>query len=459
MRPSSKEIATLQTRRITRRAFVGGTTTAVTTFTFLPRKLLGAEGHPSTPGRETNGPVGQAQGIHPGRVVWVHDPQVMHWKGPGDGHWYEDDHTHQDRVDEMMSRAVCELTGAPTVAVAWDKLFRHLNNSRGKGDVGYRSGEKISIKPNWVGMIWREGAVDPENYTLIQRQDYMNTSPQMIIALLRQLVGTVGAKANDITVCDTLAYIVNEYHSILHQAFPEVRYVDYAGKFDRIKVTPSSVPFFWSCRPQNVNPDYVPTCFADAEYLVNFANLKAHVATGVTLCAKNHFGSLVRWPVEKGYYDMHRRSFSKETGIYREQVDFLGHAHLGGKTVLHLIDGLFAGKHPIDPTPRKMSSSPFNDDWPKSLLASQDPVAIDSVGFDFLFAEYDDYPRRPGVDDYLHEAALAPNPPSGTFYDPNHFTPEHRIASLGTHEHWNNPIEKQYSRNLGTGNGIELVAI
>jgi len=27
------------------------------------------------------------------------------------------------------------------------------------------------------------------------------------------------------------------------------------------------------------------------------------------------------------------------------------------------------------------------------------------------------------------------------------------------HEHWNNPIDKQYSRNLGTGPGIELVAL
>jgi hypothetical protein len=30
---------------------------------------------------------------------------------------------------------------------------------------------------------------------------------------------------------------------------------------------------------------------------------------------------------------------------------------------------------------------------------------------------------------------------------------------LGTHEHWNNPTDKQYSRNLGTGKGIELVSI
>jgi parallel beta-helix repeat protein len=58
-------------------------------------------------------------------------------------------------------------------------------------------------------------------------------------------------------------------------------------------------------------------------------------------------------------------------------------------------------------------------------------------------------------DNYMHEAALADNPPSGTFYDPE--GDGTRLASLGVHEHWNNPVDKQYSRNLGTGDGIELV--
>jgi len=155
-------------------------------------------------------PIGEAKGIHPGRVVWVHDPQATNWNGPGDGHWYEPEHTSQDRVDGMMSRAVCEVTGQPTVGKAWGRLFRHLNGQRGKGDSAYRPGEKIAIKPNWVGMIWREGAADAKTYTLIKRQDYMNTGPQMIIALLRQLVGTVGVLPSDITICDTLAYLVHE---------------------------------------------------------------------------------------------------------------------------------------------------------------------------------------------------------------------------------------------------------
>jgi hypothetical protein len=33
------------------------------------------------------------------------------------------------------------------------------------------------------------------------------------------------------------------------------------------------------------------------------------------------------------------------------------------------------------------------------------------------------------------------------------------LASLGAHEHWNDPQERKYSRNLGTGEGIELVSV
>ncbi|NLF68600.1 MAG: DUF362 domain-containing protein [Candidatus Anammoximicrobium sp.] len=403
-------------------------------------------------------PIGQARGVHPGRVVWVHDPEVTDWEGPGDGHWYQDNHTKQDHADQMVARAVCDLAGDGTPRRAWDKLFRHFNLTRGKGDVGYRPGEKIVIKPNWVGMIWREGAVDPETYQLVKRQDYMNTAPQMIIALLRQLVEAAGVAESDITICDTLAYLVNEYYEILHSDYPQVRYEDFAGRFGRIQVQSSTAPLYWSCRPAGVMQDYVPQCFAESEYLINFANLKAHTGAGVTLCAKNHFGSLVRWPVQKGYFDMHRASFSRGTQVYRELVDLMGHAHLGGKTVLYLLDGLYSGKHPIDPAPRRWASPPFDGQWAASLLASQDPVAIDSVAVDFLRAEWDDHPHRPGADEYLHEAALAHAPPSGTFYDPNHATPEKRLASLGVHEHWNNALEKKYSRNLGSGEGIELVS-
>ena len=183
-------------------------------------------------------PLGIAKGIYPGRVVWVHDPEVTDWKGPDDGHWWEGKRVKQERVNAMLARTVCELTGEATVAGAWSRLFRHLNRVRGKGDVGYSAGERIAIKPNWVGMIFGEGHVNLDSYSFTSRQDYMNTAPQMILALVNQLA-SVGVPPQNITVCDTLACLVHEYYDLLHGAYSAVRYEDHAGKFERFKLRPS----------------------------------------------------------------------------------------------------------------------------------------------------------------------------------------------------------------------------
>lgn len=413
-----------------------------------------------------NAPIGVAKGIHPGRVVWVHDPDATDWAGPGNGHWWESAHTNQAVVDRMMAHAVQTLAGETDGAAAWDKLFKHFNQTNGKGSEGYRPGEKIVVKVNYVGCIriWDRGeATRIEDYNLRGR-DYMNTSPQVINALLRQLVEVVGVKQADITVGDPLCYFPNEYYNLCHDKFSEVKYLEHAGKFGRVAAKFSSVPLYWSTPDAaDTKADYVPQCYVEASYLINLANLKSHNdMAGITLCAKNHYGSLIRKPARvEGYFDMHRDlSFNRPgMGHYRPLVDLMGHDQLGGKTVLYLIDGLYAGKHAKENAPRKWNTPPFNGDWTSSLFASQDPVAIDSVGFDFLWTEWDDAPHRSGTTDYLVEAALANDPPSGTFYDPNHKGKVARLESLGVHEHWDNPADKQYSRNLGAGKGIELVKV
>jgi len=411
--------------------------------------------------KPASGPIGVGKGVYPGRVVWVYDQEVIKWSGPGDGYWWLNNHINEARINSMMDRAICELTGTTKVTDGWDKIFKYFNKLHGKGEVGYKAGQKIVIKPNWVGMIYREGHVDTEKYVFIRRQNYMNTAPQLIVALIRQLE-SIGVKPSDITVTDTLACAVNEFFDIITKNYSGISIEDQFGKFGRVKAQSSNIPIFWSCRPTLKQQDFVPKSIADADYLVNFANLKSHGGSGVTLCAKNHYGSLVRWPAQSEYYDLHPNCFSKNAGIYRPLVDLIGHQHLGQKTVLYLIDGLFSGQHPRDELPQKFAMEPFNNHWSSSIFVSQDPVAIDSVAIDFLKNEPSEWAnpaRATGVDDYLHEAALANDPPSKTFYDPNHSEARARLASLGVHEHWNNVKEKKYSKNLNAADGIELVAL
>ena len=143
-------------------------------------------------------------------------------------------------------------------------------------------------------------------------------------------------------------------------------------------------------------------------------------------------------------------------GSYSPLVDLIGHPHLGGKTLLFIVDGLYGVEDQNAELSNKsrFQSPPFNDHWSSSLLLSQDPVAIDSVGADILVNEPimvtqpDVLPKDSTYQNYLHEAALADNPPSKTLYN---------LLSLGVHDHWNNATEKMYARNLGFGEGIELI--
>ena len=123
--------------------------------------------------------------------------------------------------------------------------------------------------------------------------------------------------------------------------------------------------------------------------------MKGHGLAAVTLCAKNHFGSVYREGT--GPKDPHQGwnpsnmhdSITFETrpmGTYNALVDLMGHKDLGGKTILYLIDGLYAAPHQNGPA-QKWQSPPFNGHWTASLFASQDPVAIESVAVDFFAAE------------------------------------------------------------------------
>jgi hypothetical protein len=231
--------------------------------------------------------------------------------------------------------------------------------------------------------------------------------------------------------------------------------VDHIGGDGRLKAEfkPDAIPFSITSR----NAKGLDTVAVDAAYLIDAALLKGHVSSGVSLCAKNLFGAtsiFTDW--HKNAHDGFRHN-ADGSASYAAYVDYLGHKDLGEKIILFVIDGLY-GCDSADPPPSlKWKMAPFNDAWPSSIFMSLDGVAIDSVGFDFLTSEWPHLVDMANADNYLREAALAHDPPSKTFYDPER--DGIRCRSLGVFEHWNNAAEKKYSRNLGRGNGIELFKV
>jgi len=399
------------------------------------------------PAEPPNSPMGVAKGIHPGRVVWVRDPDATCWDG-STGRWWDDDNTNQKIVDYMVRKAIRALTGETVDIQAWDALFRHFNRTNGFGDVGYQYGEKIAIKINLnqdSGGSWSSAAGMP--------------SPHVVYSFLDQLINVAGIPGSTITVYDASRYIGDPiYDKIRSNPDPNFQSVTFVVAPDlarngRIGADHDpSEPVY-----TNAGTAYLPRCVTEAKYLVNMALLRPHTGAGITLCAKNHFGSVrfLSSSTHQGWTPEPLHNYggrSKPMDVYNCLVELNGHRHLAGKTLLYFIDGLYSAVHESGSV---IKWETFGDDWFSGVLASQDPVAIDSVGFDFLRNE----PRCTQVighpENYLHEMALADNPPSGTFYDPE--GDGIRLASFGVHEHWNNAVEKKYSRNLGTGQGIELV--
>jgi uncharacterized protein (DUF362 family) len=435
--------------------------------------------------RERNAPVGAARGIHPGRVVWSHDPAAAKW----DGHiqsktsqWWMDSSTDQGRVDAMLSICLRRLTGAESDAQAWAAISRSYNDrARGLKSRNYRPGEIVAVKIN----LNNSSAAGPGNI--------VNVSPQMALAMVRELVRAGGVRAADVVVYDARRAIYPAILSKIWAEFPEVRFVQEPAPSAEQPANPKYGAHHgleaadWVEGVEYSGHRYnearlIPRQIRDATYLVNVALLKAHSypyaaaeggdegQTGVTMTGKNHFGSI------KGTPELHSIINTDQDGrpnAYSPIVDLAASPNLGAKTILYVLDGLYCARR-HQSYPLHFPNPPFNNrvapyensEWPSSILASQDGVALDSVGLDILYSQTKNnndplngnHPRiliRENADDYLREMALAPNPPSKTAY----MQGGKPVESLGVFEHWDSDASRQYSRNKDprNGQGIELV--
>jgi hypothetical protein len=391
---------------------------------------------------KANVPLGEARGIFPGRVAWGHNTRIASWDGKT-GFWWEDHFNNQIETDKLLAQTLASLTNTKNEKKAWENLFRFYNKTKKNTDAGYRSGEKIAIKINM------------NNTDAHESSNRINANPQLILSLLSSLINKGGIPQENITLADPSRFITNNIFDKCHAAFPKVHFVDHNGGDGREKATFTENGFLYSSDFKGSTTG-LATCFTEANYVINMALMKGHVSQGVTLSSKNFFGCT---NIETDWRkNSHGNGFSQSREGKRQYSvypDFMGHKDLGAKTMLFLIDGIYGNKF-VDGIPEfRWALPPFNNQWPNSLFASQDGVAIESVVLDFALAEWPDAPDMMYSDHAMEEMALANNPPSGVVYDPERDGT--RLGSLGVTEHWNNPVDKKYSRNLKTGNGIELV--
>ena len=424
-----------------------------------------------------NQPTGKAMGLNLGRVVWAWDPKATN-ENCNDFH-FKPENINQKVVNKMFTESVKTLTGKTKFSDSWDAMFHYFNKKKKNVDKGYTRGEKIFVKINQVSTRYKLSKADMENGFYLPTPDRpslgtVETNPSVVLQLLRQLVNEAGVDQKDIAVGDPQNHIYGHNYKAWAAEFPSVVYLDHDVTYHgRTVAKPSKNELlFYSDKAQN---DRLYDFIENADYLINVANLKPHSRAGMSLTAKNHFGSHSR----TGAYHLHYSLVSPVTEgrpsnsgykKYRVFVDILGSKYLGQNTLLYIVDGLYGGGSGEGGEPVKYFMAPFNDDWSSSILMSQDQVALESVCYDILRNEWNGInkhharnkkfefmPNVNGVDDYLHQAADSTNWPKGIIYDPdNSGTP---LNSLGVHEHWNNSTDMKYSRNLGEGKGIELVTI
>ena len=393
----------------------------------------------------SNSPIGVEHGIFPGRVVWVFDPKVATWDG-SNKYWWDEKSTSQAEADKMLENVLKSLSGKSTGSLAWDALFKNFNKEKKNITAGYTVNQKIAVK------------INQNNTTSHSDTTGLNGTPQLVYALIASLVKEGGVPQKNITIFDASRFIGDNIFLKCHKDFPDVIFVDNEGGEGRVKST-----YVDNAIPYSIDNGKLATglakCAVEADYLINMALLKGHIGQGVTLCGKNFYGAT---SIDHNWRKNAHDNFEQDRqgkDKYMTFTDFLGHKDLGGKTILFMIDGFYGARSQDGPPllKDKWRMPPFNNRWCSSLFASQDGVAVDAVGIDFLRAEWPDLADIAYTEKYLVEAALADNPPSKTIYDPERDGT--RLKSLGVLEHWNNATEKKYSRNLGKNYGIELVYV
>ena len=215
----------------------------------------------------------------------------------------------------MVRKAMTKLTGKTGIKDSWNVLFRSHNKMKHNKSKGYSRGEKIFIKINQGTSRWVLSPEDKDNgfnYPEVfkpggerRKTGYgtTETGPYVVLELLRELVNEAGINQADIAIGDPMTDIYGHDYKVWFAEFPDVVYIGkYSAKNGRTLTNPTANNLlFYSDKKLS---DKLYEIIENADYLINVANLKPHFSAGISLTAKNHFGSQARTTAAHLHYSL-----------------------------------------------------------------------------------------------------------------------------------------------------------
>ena len=333
-------------------------------------------------------------GVTGNRVIWVHDGQATSWNGTT-GHYR--DHVDQSRVDKMIERGVIELTGESSSIGAWQQIIPN-----------YSQGKKIAIKVN-INNSANDTSID--------------ALPQPVNGVIAGLK-SIGVAESDIYVMEPSRTFPTAIGDPILTKYPDVYIWDVSwgqtyGNGTSYNSGDPSLTIRHGLYP-SLTDSKLPDQLKDASYLINMPILKGHYQMAeITLTFKNNFGFFRPGTSISKFHSYCFPASGSYSYANNPLIDIYQNTHIKDKTVLIIGDALFAHRITNSGIPEVWNT--FGGEFPNSLFFSSDPVAIDSVMWDFSNAEY---AKVTEGQLYLHRAME---------------------VGLGTHEHWNNATDKSYT--------------
>lgn len=350
----------------------------------------------------------------PHRVVSVHHEDTTSWdfsctsSGVCPEYYGDSQFVDQGLVDKMFKRGICSLTGAQSSELAWQVLLPD-----------YQAGQIVAVKVNFNDSIMGGGI---SGYG--DNDAYVDALPQVVNSVISGLLSR-GVPVENIRVFDSSRYVTDRFRSLID--YTDVRYFDRFGNGDDVEPSTFSstdptadINFSDSGYPASSPGHKVSDVLVESDYLINIPIMKKHGGAGITLALKNHLGSINGFV--SGGHAMH--SYFYLSGSYYSStvnpiVDINQNVHIRNKTILIVGDALYAGWSSNNTPPQRWQT--FDNDSPNMLFLAVDPVAVDSVMFDYLDREGWVHPASVDI------LAVAAG------------------AGLGVHERWNNDTDREYT--------------